>query len=137
MFSNYIPIKTIANILIENDIDAVIDEVVNDKEFEKSETEIKTNKSKEKNKMSADLWRWGVIIIDDSNEREVNNPRIQAMFKRSRHNSLSIFINSQDYYKPPKKMIRVNGKIYHIFRPNNFGDGQNLYQNKNNCGYDT
>ena len=29
----------------------------------------------------------------------MEDPRIQAMFKRSRHNNLSIFIISQDYYQ--------------------------------------
>ena len=60
----------------------------------------------------------------------MNDPRVQAMFKRSRNNSLSIFIISQDYYEPPKKTIRANGKIYHVFKPNNFRDVQNLYQDK-------
>ena len=58
------------------------------------------------------------------------DPRVQAMFKRSRHNSLSIFINSQDYYELPKRTIRANGNIYHIFKPNNFRDVLNLYQDK-------
>ena len=52
------------------------------------------------------------------------------MFKRSRHNNLSIFIISQDYYKLSKKTIRYNGNIYHIFKPNNFRDVINLYQDK-------
>ena len=61
----------------------------------------------------------------------MNDPRVQAMFKRSRHNNLSIFIISQDYYELPKKNnIRANGNIYHIFKPNNFRDVQNLYQDK-------
>ena len=33
----------------------------------------------------------------------MNDPRVQAMFKRSRHNNLSIFIISQDYYELSKK----------------------------------
>ena len=52
------------------------------------------------------------------------------MFKRGRHNNLSIFIISQDYYELPKRTIRANGNIYHIFKPNNFRDVQNLYQDK-------
>ena len=52
------------------------------------------------------------------------------MFKRSRHNSLSIFIISQDYYELPKKTIRANVNIYHIFKPNNFLDVRNIYQDK-------
>ena len=60
----------------------------------------------------------------------MNNPRVQAMFKRSGHNNLSIFIFSQDYYELPKKTIRANGSLYHIFKPNNFRDVQNLHQDK-------
>ena len=52
------------------------------------------------------------------------------MFKRGRHNNLSIFIISQDYYELPKRTIRANCNIYHIFEPNNFRDVQNLYQDK-------
>ena len=71
-----------------------------------------------------------IIILDDLNEIEMNDPRVQAMFKRSRHNNLSIFIISHDYYELPKRTIRANGIIYHIFKPNNLRDGQNLYQDK-------
>ena len=60
----------------------------------------------------------------------MNDPRVKAMFKRSRQNSLSIFIISQDYYELPKGTIRANGNIYHIFIPNNFRDVQNLYQDQ-------
>ena len=60
----------------------------------------------------------GIIILDDLIEKEMNNPRVQAMFKRSRHKNLSIFIISQDYYVLPKPTIRANGNIYHIFKPN-------------------
>ena len=52
------------------------------------------------------------------------------MFKRSRHNNLSIFIISQDYYELPNKSIRANDNIYHIFKPNNFLDVRNIYQDK-------
>ena len=60
----------------------------------------------------------------------MNDPRVQAMFKRSRHNNLSEFIISQDYYELPKKGIRANGNVYHIFKPNNFLDVGNFYQDK-------
>ena len=36
----------------------------------------------------------------------------------------------QDYYDLSKKTIRCNGNIYHIFKPNNSRDVQNLYQDK-------
>ena len=60
----------------------------------------------------------------------MNDPRVQMMFKRSRHNNLSISIMSQDYYDIPKRTIRANGNICHIFKPNNFRDVQNHNQDK-------
>ena len=60
----------------------------------------------------------------------MNDPRVQAMFKRSRHNNLSIFIISQDYYGLPKRTIIANGNIYQIFKTNNFRDVLNIYQDK-------
>ena len=52
------------------------------------------------------------------------------MFKLGRHNNLPNFIISQDYYELPKRTMRANGNIYHIFKPNNFRDVQSLYQDK-------
>ena len=60
----------------------------------------------------------------------MNEPRVQATFKRSRHNNLSLFITSQDYYELPKRTIRTDGNIYHIFKPNKFRDVQSLYLDK-------
>ena len=114
----------------EEDIDEVVEEIVNNKDFEKSDTEIETYESIEELKVPQEYNDGGIIILGDLNEKEMNDPREQAMFKRSRHNSVSIFINSQDYYELPKKTIRANGNIYHIFKPNNFRDVQNLYQDK-------
>ena len=129
-FSNYIRVHIIPNILKEEDVDLVIDEIVNNKDFEKSDTEIETYESIEELKFPQEYDDGGIIILDDFNEREMNDPRVQAMFKRSRHNSLSIFIISQDYYELPKRTIRANGNIYHIFKPNFFRDVLNLYQDK-------
>ena len=44
-----------------------------------------------------------VIILDDLNEKEMSDKRVQALFKRGRHKNISIFIISQDYYELPKK----------------------------------
>ena len=71
-----------------------------------------------------------IIILDDLNQKEMDDPRIQSMFKRSRHNNLSIFIMSQDYYELSKKTIRCNGNFFHIFKPINFIDVLNLYEDK-------
>ena len=38
-------------------------------------------------------------------EKKVNDPRVQAMFKRSRHSTTSIFIISQGCYELPKNLL--------------------------------
>ena len=50
--------------------------------------------------------------------------------KQSRPANLSKFIISPDYYELPKRTIRANENIYHIFKPNNFRDLQNLYEDR-------
>ena len=70
------------------------------------------------------------FILDDLNEKETNDPRVQAMFKRSRHINLSILIISQDYKELPERTISANGNISHIFKPSNFRDVQVFYQDK-------
>ena len=50
------------------------------------------------------------------NEKEMNDPRDRAMFKRfwqSTNSSLNI---SQDYYDLAKRSVRFNGIKYHIFK---------------------
>ena len=129
-FSNQIPIHIIPNILNEDDIDIVIGEIVKNKDFEKSVTEIETFDNIEELRFPQDYENNSIIILDDLNEKEINIDKIQSMFKRGRHNNLSIFIISQDYYELPKRTIRANGNIYHIFKPNNYRYVQNLYQDK-------
>ena len=129
-FSNYIPIHIIPNILNEEDIDIVIEDIVNNKDFEKSNTEIETFNNIEELKYPQEYENNSIIILDDLNEKEINNDKIQAMFKRGRHNNLSIFIISQDYYELPKKTIRANGNIFHLFKTNNYLDVRNIYQDK-------
>ena len=129
-FKNYIPIHINPNILNEEDIVVVIEEIVNNKDFEKSDIEKDAYESIEELKFPQEYDDGGNIILDDLNEKEINDPRVQAMFKRSRHNNLSIFKISQEYYELPKRTIRTNGNIYHIFKPINFRDVLTLYQDK-------
>ena len=129
-FNNYIPIHIISNILNEEDIDIVIEEKINNKDFEKSNIEIATFNNIEELKNPQEYENNSIVILDDLNEKEINNDRIQAMFKRGRHNNLSIFIISQDYYELPKRTIRANGNIFHLFKANNYLDVRNIYQDK-------
>ena len=126
------PVHITPNILNENDFDKVIDDIVNNEDFEKSDTEMETFESIEKLKFPEVYYSSQSIfvILGDLNQNEMDNPRVQAMFKGTRLDNISIFILSQDYYELSKKTIRCNGNTYHIVKPNNFRDVQNLYQDK-------
>ena len=129
-FHNYLPIHIIPNTLNEADIDIVNEEIVNSKGFEKSLTEIETFDIIEDLKFPQDYEINSIITLDDLNQKDMDDLRVKAMFKRSRHNNLSIFIISQDYYEIGKKTIRCNGNINPIFKLNSFRDVINLYQDK-------
>ena len=92
-FSNYIPIHIIPNILNEEDSDIVIEEIVNNKDFKKSDNEIETYDNIEELRYPQECENNSIIILDDLKEKEINNDKIQAMFKRGRHNNLSFFYN--------------------------------------------
>ena len=129
-FSNYIPINIIPNILNDEDIDIVIEEVINNKDFKKSNTEIETFDNIEELRYPQEYENNRIIILDDLNEKEIINDKIQVMFKRGRHNNLSIFTIIQDYYELPKRTIRANGNIFHLLKTNNYLDARNIYQDK-------
>ena len=107
-FTNYIISNIIPNILNEEDIDIVIDEIVNNKDFKKSDTEIETDESIEELNYPQDSDDRGIIIIDDINEKNMNDPRVQALFKQSRHNILSIFIISQENQRKRSELIEIS-----------------------------
>ena len=129
-FSKNIPIHIIPNILNDEDIDLVIEEIVINKDFEKSDTEIETYESIEDSKFPQEYENNSMVILDGLNEKAINNDKTLAMFKRGSHNNLSVFIISHDYYELPKRTIRANGNIYHIFKANNSLDVRKIYQNK-------
>ena len=66
-YSNYIPIHKIPNILNKEDLDIVIDEIVNIKDFQKSDTEIETYESIEEMKFPQEYENNIIIILDDLN----------------------------------------------------------------------
>ena len=129
-FSNQIPINIIPIILNQEDIDIVIEEIVDNKDSEKSNIEIETFDNIEELRYPQEYKNNSIIILDDLNQKEMDDNKVQAMFKRGRHNNLSIFIISQDYYELSKKTIRANGKIFHLFKTNNYLDVRNNYQDK-------
>ena len=129
-FNNYIPINKISEILNEEDLDILIEEINANKDFQKSNIELEVFDNIQELKFPQEYENNNIIILDDLNQKEMDDPRVQALFKRSRHNNLSIFIINHDYYELSKKTIRCNGNIFHIFKPNNFLDVRNLYQDK-------
>ena len=66
-FSNYIPTHIITNILNEEDIDVVIEELVNNEHFEKSNTEMETYESLEELKFPQEYE--DIIILNNLNEK--------------------------------------------------------------------
>ena len=60
----------------------------------------------------------------------MNDPRPLALFKRSRHKKLSNFSISQVYYELPKRTIRANANIDHVFKPEKFKDVPSLHHDK-------
>ena len=129
-FSNCIPIHIILNVPNAEGIDIVIEEIVKNKDFEKSYIEIETYESIEESESPKENEDGGFMILDDLNEKEMNDPRVQARFKRRRHNNLSTFNISQGYYELLKRNMGADGNIYHNFKPNNFRDLLNIYQDK-------
>ena len=52
------------------------------------------------------------------------------MLRQPRHSNKFSFAISQDNYELPNKTVWANGNIYLLFKPINFRDVQNLYQDK-------
>ena len=69
------------------------------------------------------------FILNDLNEKELNDPQVQAMFKQPTHHHLPFF-QSVEITINYHRTMRINGNTFHIFQPNNFRGVQNLYQHK-------
>ena len=119
---NYKPINIIKSILYEEDLDFVIDEVNFHEASEKSDIETGTFDWIEELKYPQEHENECIIILDALGEKEFNDSRVQALFKRSKHKNLTLFLISQDYYEHPKRNVPANADIYHIFKTNNFRD---------------
>ena len=87
-----------------------MDEIDNDKDVEKSDTEIEKYESIEETKDTQQEKDRGINILDDANKKETSDPRMPAMFKRSRHINLSTFIISNDYYELLNELNELLGK---------------------------
>ena len=79
--------------------------MVSNKDIDKSDTEIETYQSIEELKFPQKDEKNSIIILDDLNQKEMDDPRVQAMFKK----------------KYAAMVISIT------YKPNNFGDVINLY----------
>ena len=66
----------------------------------------------------------------DLGGKELNDSRVQALFKRSRHKNSTIILISQDCFDLSKRTIRANANNYHIFKPTDFRDVLSLHQDE-------
>ena len=71
-------------------MDTIFGEIVKNKDFRKSHTEVETFDKIEGINYPQEYENNINIILDNLNEKKINNDKIQAMFKRGRHN-ISIF----------------------------------------------
>ena len=132
-YSVFVPINIIQDMLKKwRRLRRLTVEVFNDEDFERSQAGRETFEAIEelKNPQHYDSDSTIIMIVYDLNEKSLNDPRVQAMFKRSTLSNISTSIMSQDSFELPKKTVRAIGNYYQMFKPNYFRDVQKLYQNK-------
>ena len=127
-FEKKIPPKSIPKVLNNN---KSIDDIISDEKFKPSEIHIFPYQNIDELKYPEEYEAESTaIIFDDLNQKEMEDSRVAAQFKRSPNKNISVFIISQDYYELPKRTIRENSNVFHLFRPNNSRNVQSLYQDK-------
>ena len=80
-FSKYISIHIIPIVLNETDIIVVNDEIVNNKDFQKSDHEKETYESIQELQYPQEYENNSIIILDVLKEKIIKNDEIQAVFK--------------------------------------------------------
>ena len=127
-FNSFLPLNVIQNILKEkislDELDNTIEEIINHEDFEQSHIECENyeNIDELKNAQEYDSDIHNVIIFDDLNKKQLEDERIQMLFKRGRHNNISVFVITHGFYELPKDTIRENSSIIHHFITNNFSN---------------
>ena len=127
-FNNFLPLNVIQNLLKEqnplDELDTTIEETINDDDFESSHIECESydnlDELKDPQVYESDIHT--VIILDDLNKQQLLDPLVQMLFKRGRHNNLSIFVITHSFYELPKDTIRENSTIIHQCITNNFAN---------------
>ena len=133
-FENFLPLNVIQNILKQDipleELDDVIEEIIKDEDFETSNIECESyeNIDELKNPQEYESDIKTIIILDDLNKQQLNDERVQMLFKRGRHNNLSIFVITHGFYELPKDTIRENSSIIHHFITNNLANVECIHR---------
>ena len=104
--------------------------IVNDEDFASSEIEIEAYNNIEelRDANEYDSGKNNVIILDDLSKNQLNDKKVQMLFKRGRHNFVSVFIVSQGFYELPKETIRENSNLIHHFITNNYCNVEHIHR---------
>ena len=133
-FQSFLPLNVIDNILKEDisleELDDVIEVIVNDEDFVSSEIEIEfyDNIDEMKDANEYDSEKHNVIILDDLSKDQLNDKKVQMLFKRGRHNNISVFVISHGFYQWPKDTITENSNIIHLFITNNYCNVESIHR---------
>ena len=85
-FEDHISLKSINKVLQNK---KTVEDLLSDENFKPSKIEIPAYENIDELKYPQEYTGEStMIILDDLNEKEMNDPRIKALFKRSRHNNI-------------------------------------------------
>ena len=120
-FEAQLPINVIKNIFdnheIIEDVDEVINDIVNDEDFEQGEINFQLIKDVAELPSPDDFDRQEktLIFLDDSAyEKEQSN--IEKLFFKGRHANINVIYITQSYYRLPKQSIRDNANLLFLFK---------------------
>ena len=118
-----------ADIDIE-DINDIIEEIVKDEDFVTSEMECEAydNIDEMRDANEYDSEKHNIIILDDLSKDQLNDKKVQMLFKRGRHNNISVYDISHGFYELPKDTIRENSNIIHLFITNNYCNVESIHR---------
>ena len=125
-FQSFLPLNVIDNILQADidieDLDDIIEEIVKDEDFVSSEIEYEAydNIDEMKDEQQYDGDKHNITILDDLSKDQLNDKKVQMLFKRGRDNNISVFVISRGFYELLKDTIRENSNIIHHFVTNNY-----------------
>ena len=113
-----------------DELDRTIEEIIIDEDFESSHIECNSyeNIDELKNPQDYDPNIHNVIVLDDLNKQQLNDEKVQMLFKRGRHNNLSLFVVTHGFFELPEDTIRENSSIIHHFIANNFANVECLHR---------